>query len=45
MVLAPGSVFSMDRAPSSWVRFNVVHCDTADFERRLKMSLTQSESS
>jgi DNA-binding transcriptional MocR family regulator len=43
LVLAPASVFSLHRTPSSWLRFNVAHCDTADFERRLKASLVACE--
>jgi DNA-binding transcriptional MocR family regulator len=42
LVLAPGSIFSPELAPSSWLRFNVAHCDTVEFERRLKVSLTQA---
>ena len=27
IMLAPGNLFSPHQAPSSWLRFNVAHCD------------------
>jgi DNA-binding transcriptional MocR family regulator len=42
VVLAPGSLFCTDLGSHHWLRFNCAHCDSAEFERRMKSALLQA---